>query len=182
MLCAFYCKEKTLELEKSIDNVTANNCHTSLENESDLRWSRHADISTFLLVSWLCLSIFSYGYGKNLRSGFLIQIFGSPIMIIMITSLALDGGKSRTAKICRHALPQFLGKISMSLYLIHFPIIKYFCSFNTNIDNWPNFDHEQQPSWGIFIVVPISLLAAYILERFIEVPCQRFLRTKKKIY
>ena len=182
ILCGLWCKEKTIEIYQNND--------TDVRNKFQMKWAIYADISTSILFLWSSIStllqaIFRIKYKAN----FFIQIYGIPLMIIMIISLTLDGGKSRMSKICRHDKMQFLGRISMSLYLIHYPLIQYFCVIlqcvAPNLLELTEYENKlmvggTMPFWGIFIMVPISLLAAYVLERFIETPCRNFLRSNKR--
>ena len=110
-------------------------------------------------------------------------------MIIMIVSLTLDGGKSITAQICRSDIAKFLGKISLSLYLIHLPILQYFCVIIQAIspelleltDYRSMLDGGTMPWFGIFFMVPFSIVTACALEYFLETPCRDLLRSKKQV-
>merc|ERR1719343_1156682 len=111
-------------------------------------------------------------------------------MIVMVISLALDGGTSKFSKFCNTNALQFLGKISMSLYLVHYLIIQYFCLLLKHVApgllNMTDYRHKiihggTNPWFGIFIMVPMSLFAACVLERFMEAPCREILRSKTKI-
>ena len=42
---------------------------------------------------------------------------------MIIVGLCFDGGKSRSSKLFQNNFLQFLGRISMALYLIHTPLI-----------------------------------------------------------
>jgi hypothetical protein len=66
----------------------------------------------------------------SLRSGFCFVLFSEKvsftacyIQLMIILGLCLDGGKSLSSKFFRSSFMQFLGRISMALYLIHCPII-----------------------------------------------------------
>ena len=180
ILCGCWCEEKTAEMKQS----------RSLSNKNQMKWSVYADISTSLLFSWTFLStILQACCGIRYKASFIIQIYGTPLMIMMIISLALDGGRSRIAKICRLDALQFLGKISMSLYFVHYLLIQYFCFILQFISpkllhlsnhklKWIRFG--SMPWWGVFITVPVSILIGYLLEQFVETPCRNLLRTKKR--
>ena len=45
--------------------------------------------------------------------------------LTIVVGLARDGGASRLARVCRSAPAQYLGQISMSLYLAHFTVYLY---------------------------------------------------------
>ena len=52
-----------------------------------------------------------------------MQLTACYIQLMIIFGLCVDGKKSLTSKFFRVPFMQFLGRISMALYLIHCPII-----------------------------------------------------------
>ena len=63
--------------------------------------------------------------------------------------------------ILNRAVPQWLGRISYSLYLIHWPIL---CAMAYAL-------HGRVPLWFIIVAVIVaSLIAATLMHRFVEVP------------
>ena len=63
--------------------------------------------------------------------------------IMIIVCLCLDEGRSVMSKLFNSKVMQFLGRISMSLYLIHDPVIFYFqFLFNGKIVNMPFCIHN----------------------------------------
>ena len=102
-----------------------------------------------------------------------------------------------TYKILTNKLCIFFGRISYSLYLIHFPIIGYICfilngkqsmpscSYNDIDDDpecndqWSSFlKNRLQPIWCIPIHCVMSLIIAVILNRYFEEPLRKWLRPK----
>lgn len=88
---------------------------------------------------------------------------------------------------------KFLGAISMTIYLTHFPIIKYVCFANNNWQPlvWPSADSEWNPDnelvsiiiqknelplWGIPIVVGITIPLATIVFYGYEEPIRKFFK------
>ena len=164
ILAGLWCEEKTNEMEQKSNDE---------RNKINMQWSKYADISALLLFSWVFIStILQAVFRIRYRANFIIQIYGTPLMIIVIISLTLDGGKSRIAKLCKLNTSIFLGKISMSLYLVHHTLTLYFClilqyiapdllqltAYTSRLLNG-----STMPWWGIFIMVPISLAAACFL-------------------
>ena len=108
------------------------------------------------------------------------------IQLMIIVGLCLDNGKSWTGQILKQKLFQFLGRISMSLYLVHANVI--FCTNTMLYYSWT--DVKKSNSFlknvgNIPMHVIISLIAATILTVFIEEPVNRyltkkFLKTNKK--
>jgi len=184
MLCGFWCEDKIIEIKGKQND-------SNFSHRFQMKWAKYADISSILLFSWVFVSTILKGaFEINYKANFVIQIYGTPLMIVMIISLTLDGGKSRIGKLCRLDVFQFLGKISMSLYLIHFPIMQYFClilryaapNLLTLTDHRPMvMPNGTMPWWGVFIMVPISVLAAYLLEHYVETPCRKFIKIQRKI-
>jgi len=178
VLSGLWCHETTIELQ---DN----------ENKERImkQWATYTDMSTFLLFLWVSLSTIIQLFGISYSSNFIIQIYGTPFMLLTIISSTLDGGTSKFATLCNTKQLQFLGKISMSLYLVHYPLIQYFCLILeyvaphtlelTDYDN-PLLEGGSMPWWGVFIMVPLSLVVAFVLERFVESPCRKFLRCERK--
>ena len=107
----------------------------------------------------------------------------------IIVSLALDNGRSNFAKLCQLPFSLWMGKVSMSVYLIQDCIIRYFTAI-VNVfapdqvhltDYTPLYMNKgSMPWWGIFIVVPSALLFGSIIEKYVEEPCRKKLRAQKR--
>ena len=55
--------------------------------------------------------------------GMYMQVTACYLQLMIIVGLCLDAGKSLTCRFFKTKFMQFLGRISMSLYLIHEPLI-----------------------------------------------------------
>merc|ERR1712048_435755 len=98
-------------------------------------------------------------------------------------------------------MPQWLGRISMGIYLIHMPLVQYFSLFLLGPLKWPRPDdaaycdplpqpfecydfHEKSrngfPAWSIPLLLLASFAAAEVLERTIETPLRVMLRSRGK--
>ena len=107
---------------------------------------------------------------------------------MMIVGLCLDGGRSLFSKFYKTRIMQFLGRISMSLYLVHEPIIYYInwvyfgsVKWLKDEDSPTNFakpDYVKMPTQYVPVHICISLLAGIFLTLCIEEPARKFL-TKK---
>ena len=75
----------------------------------------------------------------------------------------------------RSRMMQFLGRISMSLYLVNMPVIEWI-SFFLNIRQIST----KLPTWTIPVQITLSLLSATALTVFVEEPCKNRLRTMLK--
>ena len=63
--------------------------------------------------------------------GMFLQLTSCYIQLMIIVGLCLDGGKSHTSRFLKTRVMQFLGRISMALYLVHEPILFWinFCTY-----------------------------------------------------
>ena len=178
VLSGLWCHERTVTLQGS-------------ENKEIVmeRWAKCTDLSTFLLFLWVSISTILQIFGISINANFVIQIYGTPFMTLTIISLTLDEGTSKFAALCNTKQLQFLGKISMSWYLVHYSLIQYFCwilkCIAPNTLELTDYDTRllkggSMPWWGVFIMVPLSLVVAFVVERFVESPCRKFLRCERK--
>ena len=114
------------------------------------------------------------------------QLLFVQIQLMMIVGLCLDGGQSLFSKFYKTRIMQFLGRISMSLYLVHEPIIYYINWFlygsvkwvEGNDDNLVKPDYVKLPMQFVPVHICISLLLGIFLTLCIEDPARKFL-TKK---
>ena len=101
---------------------------------------------------------------------------------MIIVGLCLDGGKSHTSRFLKTRVMQFLGRISMALYLIHEPILYWinFCTYG-KVD-WPDDkkpSHVKLKLWAVPIHVLISLIFGTILTFYLEEPSRKKLKQWK---
>lgn len=120
----------------------------------------------------------------------------------IIVALTRDGGQSLASKALRTKLAKWLGEISMTIYLVHWPLIYYLSWIvkGKNL-NYPSSDcmdlaNESperklcekvledymnsiiMPDWGIPVVFTATLIISPLIYYFIEVPSRRFFRHK----
>ena len=96
-----------------------------------------------VFVSWFVLTMLDSGFRLADRDGHDLQVAGlnlgaglycflwyqaiDPfIYLTLLVSVTKDGGKSLTSRFLRTPICQFLGKISMAIYLVHMPCIGFF--------------------------------------------------------
>lgn len=105
-----------------------------------------------------------------------------------------------TQRLLRHPVLQWLGRISMCVYLIHWVLLYYLCWLLEGKPlNWPEtYDCEDGPEhdecvddivhfqnarkipmWGIPVVMVSSLIAAELLYLVVEAPARRLLRSSR---
>ena len=84
---------------------------------------------------------------------------------MIIVGLCLDDDNSFTSRFFNTKVMQFLGRISMSLYLFHLPLIFYISGFVAY--GQENLDKEEfrfvNPAWTIPIYFLLTLLFGTIL-------------------
>jgi peptidoglycan/LPS O-acetylase OafA/YrhL len=98
------------------------------------------------------------------------------VVLVVIVGLSISSrdGNSHTQRLLNWPPFRFLGKISLTLYLVHEPIIQYVAWVGRPSQAW-GFDMPM-PVWGIAVVLPVSLILAALLHRNIEVPARNCLR------
>jgi peptidoglycan/LPS O-acetylase OafA/YrhL len=102
------------------------------------------------------------------------------LQIIVGLSMAERSGASMTMRLLNWPPMLFLGKISMSLYLVHEPIIQYVAWIAHPDKSWTKALPTPMPAWGIAIVIPVSLVFAVMLERYVESPVRKYLGSKQR--
>lgn len=122
---------------------------------------RNHHFNRVFLLSGFLLIVFSFMITQNTFShpgiGTLPSIFGT--VLVILSSL-----KNDINFLSKSSILYFLGKISYSLYLIHFPIFVIRNYFGLNLIIFQNIDVLPI----IFILFSISI--SYLMWKFIEVP------------
>lgn len=122
----------------------------------------------------------------------------------VIVALTRDDGKSMASRALRTPLAKWLGKVSMSVYLIHIPLQQYLCwavygggrlflpaemdcskfaqgSTDREIceDNMTAYnDAKTTPIWGIPVVFFAGIILGSLIHYFVEEPARRLLRAR----
>ena len=151
---------------------------TSSEEEEG-RWRKKSDWTAVVL---LAMTMF-FALGSFLRlvlpsdkayllGSVTLQAILPFLQLQVVVALTRDGGKSLTSRALRTQWARFLGKISASLYLVHFPIMEYLTYGVQGL--WPE---ETSPAPTALRLVPVllavSIVAAYILHIGFEEPIRR---------
>ena len=113
--------------------------------------------------------------------GMFLQLTSCYLQLMIIVGLCLDGGKSDTSRFLKTRLMQFLGRISMGLYLFHEPLIFWinFCIYGMAklvwirpLHNNKFFQKFYDATWN-FIKMVISLKNGQkfrIFNKIIKIP------------
>jgi peptidoglycan/LPS O-acetylase OafA/YrhL len=97
---------------------------------------------------------------------------------MIIVGMCLDSSKSYTTRFFKTRIMQFLGRISMSLYLSHpilINVIKLFIYGPVTLQTGEHNPYTM-PAWAIPIHLVISLIFSTLLTCFIEEPAGKFLK------
>ena len=99
---------------------------------------------------------------------------------MIIVGLYLDHGISWTSQFFKTRVLQFLGRISMALYLIHLLLIDLLKLLIHGPVEWIDGKNPRilLPAWGISIHLIVSLVFAILLTLFVEDPARKFLKSK----
>jgi len=121
--------------------------------------ARSQIVSVGLTGLGICIVIFSFVYGHTIKH------FGAQLMLASIGAVMIIAAAANPVSKYLLANPVFvyLGKISYSLYLWHWPIIVYL-RYTVGLD--------LSPMW-IGVAIALSLLCASLSYRFIEMPYRR---------
>ena len=174
-------------------------------------WTKTADWnSAFLLLFTLSVTIgdaiYRYVPAQSLHTifgGLWLQAIVPLAQLTVIVALVRDGGQSHASKLLLQPTLQWLGRISMSIYLIHFPIIYYLMWANNdgNYVEWPNnyscdatsanrdddysncrdnlstfYSRLTLPYWLIPVVVVLTIPLSAATFYLVEEPCRKAFR------
>ena len=112
--------------------------------------------------------------------GRILHLFASHLQTMIIVGMCLDSSKSYTTRFFKTRLMQFLGRISMALYLSHtilINVIKLFIYGPVALKNGEHIQHnpkQKMPPWAIPIHLVISLILSILLTFYIEEPARKF--------
>lgn len=195
--------------KRSVD-TTKDREHSNSTEEHGLRatqfWSRASVLHSWqLLILTLTVSLvdayvkFKLG-GDSIFGEVWLQAIVPYAQLSLIVALSRDGGASLAARVLCRPFAQWLGKISMSLYLVHYPLIFYTCCIihggpmrrpsEFHCNKLPDIDTQHTcevevkawqdafvlPIWGIPLVTCASLLLGGLIHYTVEEPARRVLR------
>jgi peptidoglycan/LPS O-acetylase OafA/YrhL len=152
-------------------------------------------LSTILLGVVETVSMQVYGIYLDTELWFQgVNVFAQLDVLVGLTRL---GGRSEASKVLRHPVWQWLGSISMAIYLVHWPLIYYLCwwrhgsaiTFPDNTDcaslsagsseravcdEWESAN--TMPYWGVAVVPPAAILLAAVLFYGVEEPIRKYFK------
>lgn len=169
-------------------------------------WRKRVDFNAFLFYIILCVLIiirklFDVYYFENVTVKWLFHsamengLFNYWLQFLLVHSqftviigLCMDEGKSMTSRFLRSKVLQFLGRISLSLYLTHWPIMGYVslaingqkaCENDTNvqellIESWNSC--AALPLWSPILTMIIAPIIAFLVTKYFEEPLSNVLK------
>jgi len=143
----------------------------SQENAKTALWKRRTDIGGFLYVffflSCTCFNIFGAVTNLFIRwSNGYAQLFIVPLQLTIILGLSRSGNTSILARVCNNNKVQFLGDISMVLYLIHYDQLVYLSMLTSMLSKEDEYTLPTKvfsPSQIFFGLIAFSILFSWIL-------------------
>lgn len=128
------------------------------------------------------------------------------VQLNVLMALTRDGRRSLAARALGTRLARWLGKISMDVYLVHWPIIAYTALalhgrglFETLLGCYGVAEEDagadprryeecmqamaaakRFPPWGVVIILPLALVAGEALFRYVEEPARKLLRSRER--
>ena len=117
----------------------------------------------------------------HLLPGRILHLFSSHLQAMIIVGMCLDSSKSYTTRFFKTRLMQFLGQISMALYLSHtivINVIKLFIYGPVALKTGEHSPIPKMPPWAIPIHLAISLILSILLTFYIEEPTRKFFSKK----
>jgi peptidoglycan/LPS O-acetylase OafA/YrhL len=178
---------------------------TGADNETDVQqWAKKADLVTsFLLVVTLSVAAADaiYRYAPTVTLGTLfgglwLQAIAPFAQLTVLVALVRDGGSSRVGILLRNSYLQWLGRVSMTIYLVHLPVLWYLtwannhgAAINWSCDSaedeescWKTFSGERTlPFYLIPAVWAVTLPLAAATYYFVEEPFRKMLRYRSEM-
>lgn len=114
--------------------------------------------------------------------GLNLQFLAVHSQLTIIIGLCLDSGTSLASKFLRTKIMQFFGRISLSLYLLHWPLMGYIIlSMKGKQDEEPSWDelYGILPNWAPIILIVLSPIVSFIVTKYFEEPIASFLKGDK---
>ena len=145
---------------------------------------------------------YAWGADGGIAGALWLQCLNPFSQLCLIVALTRAKGQSIVSSVLRHKAAQWLGKLSMSIYPVHFVFLFYlrWIVANRVTLSWPaEFDcdsydagsakrqrcnhdlneynkYHEVPDWAVFVVTPLSILAAQLLVSAVEEPIRKRFR------
>ena len=154
-----------------------------------------------LAVGALDTGLLYSGLAGGILGAMWLQSIVPYAQLLLVIALTRDGGASVASRALRTPLAQWLGRVSMNVYLVHFPLISYLAwAVHGGTNAEPSvldcttlaaasrpaceaalaaYDNAKLiPSWGVLVVLPASLFLGWATAHLVEEPGRKLLRAK----
>ncbi len=191
---------------------------TPLQTDSSFDWASHLNTNASYLMGLTLLISFIDALLRHFKSsgGLLGAVWWQALVpflqLQIIVALIMDSkNQSIVTRFFRGSIIQYLGKLSMCIYLIHMPIMYYLdWAYLGRSLTWPSNDdfaqgcsnyqegttqrnecedrledfssHRQLQLWLIPVAVVITLLLSYFFYHYIEEPTRIYFRSQQNGY
>ena len=126
-------------------------------------------VCTCLMAVLMCMPYVSFDGDPSMLNG----IYDLVCTLILFPCIVWLGASGHTSDIYSRKICSFLGTISYPIYIIHYPAMYLFYAWVWN--NGLTFSQ----AWPVTLIIFICLFpAAYLSERFYDVPVRRWLSRK----
>jgi len=170
-------------------------CDTSEGSGDDLQdpklavaetWARRTDLihlayAALNIVGPVGYATYKNNFAKHNYWNWTCQFWSPLLQALLVYSLTMDEGRSKTARVFNSRPLQWLGEVSLELYLCHVTVLQMVTAAYKGLEKeWSITKrpwHEKTlPFSVIFLAVAISLVFSWALHRFLAVPARRFIR------
>jgi peptidoglycan/LPS O-acetylase OafA/YrhL len=187
----FCSKQQQQEQEKSEDEA--------LTSKNEVNFEKTAYYQSFMLLGFTLVLTVIDACGIPTNGNLWFQMINNFAQLEVIVSLARLKGSTTISSFLRHPIVLWLGELSMSLYMAHWPCIFYCCWFvkGSTID-WPttfdcsteykdddakedsctttlnNFNADRSPPyWAIPVIPVVAVILAAGLYYLVEEPIRK---------
>ena len=108
-------------------------------------------------------------FQKTFFWGVFLQYFLVPAQLTIVIGLCMDNGTSLTSRFLRTRFMQFLGRISLSLYLLHIPLM-------AGLEGMIHVDDTEYPPGLPMIIIFISPFFSFFVTKYFEEPIAKILK------
>lgn len=168
-------------VESDASNIDNEENASVMNKKREKRWAVATDVCTLVIcvVLLICSFLAGFGYSEFSATSFWAQIYFIPLMFVIMVGTCLDGRRAILSRLLLTRPMLWCGTISMSLYLTHTPIIRWFAAIyeaSSLMVTGGLLGGQSTPWWSILITTPVCLVAAYLWENFVDTPCRNWLR------
>ena len=166
-------------------------CGTSTSGATD--WTaltRQVSLNLlFLTLFWAAIDSFIY----DIIGAVFLQAIVPYAQLTVVVGLTRDCSVTNTVyNFLVHPVNLWLGKISMTIYLLHYVFIMYVCwivyghsltwcdAMDKDADCDDFNDARVMPTWGIPAVIVTTLITSPIIYSYFEEPMRKFMQVQKK--